>query len=99
MRLKSASLVSVLLLVLLAGLGAPTAVHGQVSKPEILDCQVFDGCALRIRHRLFGTEIVRGTQDTPIAEIGFRTPPLEELFARSQGAGSSDLPPSANPGS
>jgi hypothetical protein len=66
--------------------GAPIAAYGQAENPELVDCQVSDRCALRVRHGLFGTEIVRGTEDRPIAEIGFRATPLGELFARSDQA-------------
>jgi len=87
MRVMIASPGSFLLLfVLLAGLGAPTAARGQADDPALLDCQEFDRCALRVRHRLFGTEIARGTEDMPIAELGFRAPPLGDLFARSEQA-------------
>lgn len=83
MTFSSASRTAVLLL---AGLGVPTFALGQATPRNILDCEVFDSCALRVRHGLFRTEIVRGTEDTPIAEIGFGTPPLQELFARSDQA-------------
>jgi len=86
MILSSAFRITVLPLVLLAGLVVPGVAHGQAGTQNILDCEVFDSCALRVRHRLFRTEIVRGTEDTPIAEIGFGTPPLRELFARSDQA-------------
>ena len=83
MSLLSASRIIVLLL---AGVGIPTVAQGQASPRDSLDCEVFDRCALRVRHRLLRTEIVRGTDDTRVAEIGFGTPPVEELFARSDQA-------------
>jgi hypothetical protein len=83
MTFSSASRIAVLLL---AGLGVPTVAQSQAGTQNILGCDVYDSCALRVRHRLLRTEIVRGTEDTPIAEIGFGTPPLEELFARSDQA-------------
>jgi len=83
MTLWSPSRISAFLLVLLA---FPTVSHGQASPQDFLDCEVFDSCALRVRHGLIRTEIVRGAEDTPVARIGFGTPPLHELFARSDRA-------------
>jgi hypothetical protein len=45
--------------------------------------EAFDSCALRVRHGLFRTEIVRGTEGLRVAGIGWGNPPLGELFARS----------------
>lgn len=78
--------ITALPMVLLGALAFPSGAYGQAGPQDILDCEVFGDCALRVRHRLFGTEIVRGTEDTPVAEIGFRAPPLGELFARSDQA-------------
>jgi hypothetical protein len=72
MTFSSASRIAVLLL---AGLGVPTVAQSQAGTQNILGCDVYDSCALRVRHRLLRTEIVRGTEDTPIAEIGFGPPP------------------------
>jgi hypothetical protein len=83
MTFSSACRVTVLLL---AGLGLPTMAQAQAGAQTLLGCDVYDSCALRVRHGLLRTEIVRGTEDTPVAEIGFGTPPLEELFARSDQA-------------
>jgi hypothetical protein len=64
----------------------PTGAHGQTANQAILGCDVFEDCALRVRYRLFRTEIVRGTESTRVARVGLGTPPLEELFSRSDRA-------------
>jgi hypothetical protein len=67
-------------------LGAPTVTHGQTSTQAPPGCDAYDSCALRVQYRLLGTKIVRGTDDTDVARIGFGAPALQELFARSDRA-------------
>jgi hypothetical protein len=80
MTLHNASRFSILLLGFLA---LPTVTHGQTSNQDLRGCEVFASCALRVRYRLFRTEIVRGTESTHVARIGFGAPPLDELLSRS----------------
>ena len=70
----------------LALLGLPVAAQGQARVEEGAACEVYEDCALRVRHRLLATEIVRGAADIPVAEIGWGAPPIEALFARSDRA-------------
>jgi hypothetical protein len=71
---------------LLALLGLPAVTHGRTNAQELPVCEAYNTCALRVQYRLLGTEIVRGAENTRVARIGWGTPPLEELFARSDQA-------------
>lgn len=83
MTLPNPSRIAILMLGFLA---FPAVTHGQAGTQEVLGCDVFEDCALRVRHRLFRTEVVRGTEDSRVARIGLGTPPLNELFSRSEPA-------------
>ena len=83
MTLSSASRTGLLTLVLL---GAPAVTHGQTRTQATPPCDTYDSCALRIQHHVFSTRIVRGEEDMEVAQIRFRTPALQELFARSDRA-------------
>jgi len=80
---SSASRIGLLTLLIL---GAPTVTHGQTRTQATRGCDAYDSCALRVQHHLFSNKIVRGTDDTEVARIGFRTPALQGLFARSDRA-------------
>lgn len=67
-------------------LAFPAVTQGQARTQGAFDCEAFDDCALRIRHRLIRTEIVQGTESIEVARIGLRNPPLQDLFARSDRA-------------
>ena len=64
-------------------LGAPTVTHGQTNVESNLNCDAYASCSLRVQHGLLNTRIVRGAESTHLARIGLGTPPLEELFART----------------
>jgi hypothetical protein len=69
--------------------GTPAVIHGQTDTQTTLDCDIYDDCALRVQHNLLSSNIVRGPESTRVARIGFGTPPLENLFARSEVAAAS----------
>jgi hypothetical protein len=71
---------------LLGSLAFPSLSHGQNRIQEAVDCESPEACALRVRYRLFRTEVVRGPEDLRVARIGFGAPPLEEIFSRSHEA-------------
>lgn len=71
------------LLSLLLALLSPAGILAQSARPDAAGCDAYAACALRVQHRLFKTNVVRGSGDEVVAQIGFRTPPLENLFARS----------------
>lgn len=83
MTLTGASRIAFLLL---SFLGLPSVAHGQAGTQGNLGCDVYDSCALRVQHRFFSDRVVRGTEGIQVARIGFGTPPLEELFSRSDSA-------------
>ena len=83
MTLSGAAIIAFLLLPFL---GLPAVAHGQTGTQGNLGCDVYDNCALRVQHRFFSDKVVRGTESIHVARIGFGTPPLEDLFTRSDSA-------------
>jgi hypothetical protein len=83
MTLSRGSRLAVLLLLIL---GCPHLIRAQDAPPSILGCDVYESCALRVQYRFFRNEVVRGPESTSVTRIGLGTPPLEELFARSDSA-------------
>lgn len=73
----------VLVCLCLALAATPNAGQGQVVPLGASACDAYAGCALRVQHGLFSTRIVRGTDDTEMAKLGFGAPPLDDLFASS----------------
>jgi hypothetical protein len=83
MTLPNPSRIATLLLGFLA---LASVTHGQTAAQEILGCDVFEDCALRVKYGFLRTEVVRGTENSRVARIGLGTPPLHELFSRSERA-------------
>jgi hypothetical protein len=75
-----------MVVILVALLAPPTAISGQWAPKEVPGQEVFDRSALRLRHRLFRAEVVRGSESISVARIGLGTPPLGDLFSRSDEA-------------
>ena len=60
-------------------LGPFTGAQAQASAASET-CTEYAACALRVKHGFFKTKIVRGADDTELADIGFRTPPVRDVF-------------------
>lgn len=58
----------------------------QASAPAAPATQAYDSAALRVRHGIFRTSVVRGPEDALVTHVGFGTPPLRDLFSRSEAA-------------
>ena len=68
-----------LLLVAVQAVGAPASAQA----PDRIDCS-YDECALRIKNRFFGTDLVRGVGDEKVAGLGFVVGSLDDQFAGSR---------------
>lgn len=73
-------------LLALALFAAPSSLHGQADPSLHAACDAYERCALRVRHGFFTTRIVRGTDDTELARLGFGAPPLDDVFSLSDEA-------------
>lgn len=76
-------------LLALAVSALPADVGGQAGDGAGRHTAAYDTAALRVRHGLFRTSVVRGPEDVLVTHIGFGTPPLRELFSGSAGASAS----------